>query len=107
MMRRNWLMFAELAPIVIQQAEQGTQEAVILMQKAANSLEMVAGALLRAQVHHAEPLSCALIGGVAPFLESYLKTSVRERLKACHLTPAEGAILLIRQALAKEKERGK
>jgi glucosamine kinase len=103
----NSTMFAELAPLVIQQAEQGVSEAVTLMQKAAASLEMVAEALARAQTQSETPLPCALIGGVAPFLVPYLKAPLRERLRACRLSPAEGAILLVRQALAGEKKHGK
>lgn len=95
----NSTAFAELAPIVIKQCEAGDKTAIQLMQKAAAAIDVIGDALERSQLAEKHPLPCALIGGISPFIQSYLTAKLRERLFPCQSTPDAGAILLVRNAL--------
>jgi glucosamine kinase len=92
----NSTAFATLAPIVIEQAQAGEPLAINILQRAANALDQIGTALMDAQTD-STPLPCSLIGGITPFLESYLSQTLRERLSPCQLSPDAGAILLARQ----------
>jgi glucosamine kinase len=97
----NSTAFAELAPLVIQQSQTGDAAAIQLLKQAAQAIDRVAAALADKQ-QQSSPLPCALVGGIAPFLEPYLGQTLRGRLRPCQATPEEGAILLVRHYL-KEK----
>lgn len=92
----NSTAYAELAPQVIQLAEVGDTIAQALLKKAARALDNIGQALLSAQSSQTI-LPCALVGTVSPFLEPYLSSELRARLRPCQLTPDKGAILLIRK----------
>ncbi|HEX4045048.1 MAG TPA: BadF/BadG/BcrA/BcrD ATPase family protein [Gammaproteobacteria bacterium] len=83
----NSTLFATLAPLVVQHGQTGDACAVAIMQEAALALNQIGQALT---------LPIALVGSIAPFLEPYLETSLRQRLRACQLPPEAGAILLVR-----------
>lgn len=94
----NSTAFAELAPIVIQQSKEGDVHALRIMQQAAQHIESIAYAL-RAK----HQLKCALIGGLATELQAYLSLQLQKEFIPCE-NPAEvGAMLFIRQQLAKER----
>lgn len=88
----NSTAFAELAPIVINEAQCGDVAAKQLLQQAANYVEQIAAAL---QVK--QQLPCALIGGLAKTLQPYLSKTFQQTLVVCENTSEMGALLLIRQ----------
>lgn len=91
--------FATLAPIVIAASTTNDEDAIAILQRAAFALDEIGVALLAAQTGRS-PLPCALIGGVAPFIEPYLGESLRSRLCEAKATPDKGAIMLVREYLA-------
>lgn len=100
----NSTAYAELAPLVIQSAENGDQAAVTLLQRAAQEISEVGAALLSRQRDMAQPLPCALVGGIAPFLVPYLSKDLSSRLTRAQLPPEAGAILYARRELNRVKE---
>jgi len=96
----NSTAFAELAPIVINQSQLGDPVAINLMQKAAHAINQVSDALDINRVSQSMSLPCSLIGGVSPFMESFLSEALRARLTPCELTPDAGAVMLVRGYLA-------
>lgn len=99
----NSAAFAELAPLVIYQAETGDSTAKRVMQQAAVSIDRIGHALEFAQNNRATLLPCSLVGGIAPYLQPHLNETLRARIKPCQFTPDAGAVFLIRKYLAKEK----
>lgn len=94
--------FARLAPIVINHGQQQEVAAVRLMKKAAHAIDRVGHALIkmRTQTH---PLPCCLLGGIAPFIEPWLSEELRATFVARQGDASEGAILMIRERVAKDK----
>lgn len=82
--------FAELAPLVIQAAQQNDSAANKLLQNAAVAIDKV---YLAMKSH----LPCALIGGIAPFIQKYLALELQKHLVKCKMTPDEGAMLMARR----------
>lgn len=95
----NSAAFATLAPIVIQQSLAKDPDAIELLKQAAVFIECIGRALESAQIPTSAPLPCALIGGIAPFLEPFLGASLCARLRPCLESPEVGALLLVRQVL--------
>lgn len=89
----NATAFASLAPLVVREAEAGNAMAIELLKKAAVAIDHVAVALARTQ----PDLPCALLGGVAPFIEPYLNSALRSRLRPSLASPVIGALLLARK----------
>ncbi len=92
--------FAQLAPLVIDQARSGTALARELIQQAADEIDRVGEAL--SQRASGEALPCCLLGGIAPFVEPWLGTALRARLTPPQLDAAQGALLMIRRSLPQE-----
>lgn len=86
----NSTNFAELAPLVIHAAANNDQAAINLLKKAAHAIEKVWLALGNTAI------PCALVGGVAPFLQSYLSHELQNKLVTCKMSPDAGAILMAR-----------
>ncbi|MBX3709852.1 MAG: N-acetylglucosamine kinase [Gammaproteobacteria bacterium] len=97
----NSTAFAELAPIVIREYQQGDTLAIKLMQQAASAISNIANTLDAMQPPHSSPLPCTLSGGIASFIEPLLGEKLRSRLSPCQFTPDAGAVLLVRDYLAK------
>ncbi|EKD70126.1 MAG: hypothetical protein ACD_46C00628G0008 [uncultured bacterium] len=95
----NSTEFAELAPIVIEQAKQKNPVAVSLLQQAARELDNIDEALRAAQLNQMSKLPCVLLGGIAPFLTPYVGNQLRSRLHEPIATPDAGAIFLIKKEL--------
>lgn len=89
-------LFAELAPLVINQAKIGDESAIQLLQQAAQALNVIGCVLHTRALEKNKSLPCALIGSITPFLEPYLDISLRARLRPAQFSPEEGAILLIK-----------
>jgi glucosamine kinase len=87
----NSTRFAELAPFVIAECKNNDPMATNLLERAAREIERLAQAIC------IKDLPCALVGGVAPFIEPYLSANMRKQLQPCKGTPAEGAIMLLRK----------
>lgn len=100
----NSTSFAELAPLVIQVSKAGDATALNLLRNAARALDAVANALHSQQQNKSSALPCALVGGVAPFLEPYLGEALRARLRPCQLPPEAGAIIYLRHVMAESGE---
>jgi glucosamine kinase len=95
----NSTAFAVLAPIVIQQSQQGDVDAIAILKQAARAIDSISDALHARQCDQERVLPCALVGGVTTFLEPYLQASLRSRLTHCQATPDVGAIMLVRDFL--------
>lgn len=93
-------MFAELAPLVIEQSQKGDPVASDILKQAAQAIDRIADTLYAAQDTANDALPCALIGSIAPFLKPLLKPKTHSRLTEALLSPDAGAIFLIRRHLA-------
>lgn len=89
----NSTAFAELAPLIVQQAEARDPLALKIMQEAALTIDGIAVALQKASQ---AKLPLSLIGGIAPFMQPFLSAKLREQIRPCQLTPDAGAIILAR-----------
>lgn len=86
--------FAELAPIVVGAAKESDAVAIQLMQDAAYEIERAIDTLALGK------LPLCLIGGLAPSVEQYIRSELRERIHAAQASPEAGAILLARDMSA-------
>jgi glucosamine kinase len=86
--------FAKLAPLVIQQVEQGDSIATDLMRRAAAEIDKINLALER-QIKGEIRLPCALFGGIAPFIKPLLSDKLKAKLVPVRYDAAIGAILMI------------
>jgi glucosamine kinase len=93
--------FARLAPIVINHSQQQEAAAVRLMKKAAYAIDRVAYALKKMR-RHQPALPCCLLGGIAPFIEPWLRPELRSTFVARRGDASMGAILMLRQQIAIE-----
>jgi glucosamine kinase len=100
----NSTVFAELAPLVIQQCQAGDPVALGLMKEAASSINQVADALLFSSSHQSIP-PCSLVGGVSSFMEPFLSEKLRAILLPIQLSADAGAVLMIRQYLETLNEK--
>jgi glucosamine kinase len=97
----NATRFAQLAPVVIEEAGRGTPLALELLARAAGEVDRLAAAL--AGRASRPDLPCALLGGLAPFVEPRLGPALRSRLVRAERDAVYGALLLIRRAVAAEE----
>lgn len=94
--------FARLAPMVINHSQQEEILSVRLMKKAAHAVDKIAVALKKNRINHNETLPYCLFGGIAPFLEPWLSEDLRASLVPRKADANTGAILMIRDAVAKK-----
>jgi glucosamine kinase len=93
----NSSAFAELAPIVIHQAQSGESAATALMQRAARDIEQLNSALLSAQLNKQVKLPRALSGGISEFIKPYLSEACGNQF-ITKLAPADkGAIFMVKK----------
>ncbi|MDX1900658.1 MAG: BadF/BadG/BcrA/BcrD ATPase family protein [Gammaproteobacteria bacterium] len=97
--RANSTAFAELAPIVIQQAETGNEDALRLLRCAARSIDQIAETLLLKQRQQNNPLPICFAGGVSTFLQPFLSEKTRARLTQPKASASEGAIYFLKRGL--------
>jgi glucosamine kinase len=95
--RANATQFAQIAPMVIEEAGRGTALASSLLARAAGEIDRLAAALT-AKASRPD-LPCALLGGLAPFIEPRLDPLLRSRLVRGERDAVHGALLLIRRAV--------
>lgn len=84
--------WARLAPLVLKQAEIGDIVALDIVQRAAAHIDAIERAL---SIDQSTPY--ALLGGLAPFMVTYIGDSLRQKLIPPRATPDVGALLLARQ----------
>ncbi len=101
----NSTAFASLAPFVIKASDAGDVVAIQLLKKAAAALDAVGDALVSKQRNSSTALPCALVGGVAPFIQPYLSAALQSRLTPCKRPPEAGAIIFAKHSLASLKEK--
>ncbi len=94
--RANSTEFARLAPIVINHSQQEEMAAVRLMKKAAHAIDKVDHALTKMRIQK-KALPCCLLGGIAPFIESWLSAELRATFVTREGDANAGAILMIRE----------
>lgn len=99
----NSTRFATLAPFVIEAAQTNDSSALLLMQRAGDAINKIGNTLFAAQKDQTKLLSCALIGGVTPFIIPFLNDALRARLADSKQSPAYGAIKLIRDHIANQE----
>lgn len=102
--RANSSEFARLAPLVINHSQQEETLAVRLMKKAAHAVDRVGTTLIKNQKNHDGQLPICLFGGIAPFIEPWLAAELRSRLVPRKADANVGAILMIRDLVAKEEK---
>lgn len=90
--------FARIAPLVINHSQQEEMVAVRLMKKAAHSVDRIHHALTKIRDDEALFPMC-LLGGIAPFMESWLSEELRSCLVHKQADATVGAILLIRDTM--------
>jgi glucosamine kinase len=95
--RANATEFARLAPLVINHSQQEEVAAVRLVKKAAHAVDRVGVALQKLRTRKEETFPCALMGGIAPFIEPWLSESLRAHLVPREAEATVGAILMIRE----------
>jgi glucosamine kinase len=98
--------FARLAPLVIDAAKHHDAAALHILREAAQHVDAIANALLKSQPDARTPLSCALVGGLATFIQPHLSQALRARLQPALFTPEQGALLLVRQHLQTSAAHG-
>lgn len=98
--RANSSEFARLAPIVINHAQQNEHSAIRLMKKAAHAVDRIAVGLEKFRTHQ-DKFPIALFGGIAPFVEPLLGEELRSSLVPRKADANAGAIIMIRQQVAK------
>jgi glucosamine kinase len=91
----NSTAYAALAPLVIEQAAQGDEESIVILKRAAHAIDDIFRAL-QTGAKGKSALPCALVGGIAPFVQPYLSASLQKHLRAPLATPDAGAVLLAR-----------
>jgi MFS family permease len=89
--------FGEIAPLVIAHIGQRTPLALLLMREIARELDQIGQALT---AKSRRPLPCCMLGGLGPFVEPYLEKTLRARLVPSREEPVQGALLMIRAAVA-------
>ncbi len=82
-------VFAQLAPLVFQQAQLGQIEALEIVQRGANYVNQLSERLLSHK-----PQRLAFIGGVSSSLLPYLDSRIQAQAKPALNSPEQGAILL-------------
>ncbi len=103
--RANSSEFARLAPLVIRQAEDNQSDAVQLMQQAAAAIDLLGVVLHKHQLAEGYVLPCSLAGGIAEFLLPWLSEDLRARLVPAKADACAGALWLIRQHVALERNK--
>ncbi len=88
--------FARLAPIVINHSQQEEIVAVRLMKKAAHEIDRIAVGLGKIRADKELLLPCSLMGGIAPFIETWLSEELRASLVPRKADATVGAILMAR-----------
>lgn len=91
--------YGELAPLVMQAAQQNDDVALTIQNEAIKYIELLADRLL---LHPQQPL--AVIGGVAPALVPLLQSSIQARIQSTKQPPEIGAVLFAQQASANKGE---
>lgn len=100
--------FGTLAPFVMLHLEQGDPHALALVDRAALEIQLVADALKKDKVESGEPLlPMGLLGGIAPFIEPYLSESLHDRLVPRKFDATKGAVIMIRDHVAKIRSSSK
>ncbi len=94
--------YASLAPLVFVAAQRGDAVATALLDDAAAELAELAHALGSGQPPGQEPLPIVLTGGIGPHLRERWPAALRARLVEPLGDSAEGALALLRDALAVE-----
>lgn len=90
----NSSAFATLAPLVVKQGQAGDEAATGLLKQSAHEVERIAAALENKCMNAG--LQCVLSGSIAPFIQSFIDSSLAKRLTPAISTPDAGAILLAR-----------
>lgn len=90
--------FATLAPQIIQHADNGDSNAIMLLQRAAQEIDKI-GVVLAKKTQGEKTLPCCLLGGLAPFIEKWLGKDLNSRLVPCKHDAMVGAILMVKNRL--------
>lgn len=88
--------FASLAPIVIEHIQREDPHAVLLAENAAREIDEIAEAMEKRLPSQHSPLPCALLGGVAPFIQPRVGKALQSRLVPRKHDATKGAIYMIR-----------
>lgn len=91
--KANATEFATMAPLLTQYLAQGDRWAIELAHRSGDALCMVLEALLKDD----PSLPICLFGGLASYIESYLKTDIALNIVARQHDATEGALLMVRE----------
>lgn len=95
----NSTEFAKITPLIVEYLKAQDPLATMLIQRAAEEIDRV-GLMLAKYAEGEEPLPCALLGGMAPFVAPYLCYNLRDRIVPAQHDAAVGAILMVKQEVA-------
>lgn len=88
--------YAQLAPVVLNEAQKKEPEALQLVQQGADYISQLTNKLLALQ-----PPRLSFIGGVASALQPYLDSTIQNAIQSSILSPEQGAILLAKSNVTK------
>jgi glucosamine kinase len=91
----NSTKFAEIAPLVINALQNDDPIAFNLIKKAAKEIDLIGKVLIKKSAH----LPCALLGGLAPFVEPYLSSELQSIIIKPQFDAAYGAILMLKKCI--------
>lgn len=97
--------FASLAPIVIEHIQQEDPHAIQLIEYAAKEIDQIAWAMENRLPAGHSPLSCSLLGGVAPFIQPRVGEALRKRLVPRKHDATQGAVYMIREKVLGKEAR--
>ncbi len=89
--------FATIAPIVIEHIQREDSHAIDLIEEAAREIDEIAATMERRLPPHPAPLSCCLLGGIAPFIQARACEELKSRLVPRKHDAPKGAIYMVRQ----------
>lgn len=88
--------FGSLAPIVTEHIQRGDPHALALVECAAKEIDEIAWAMEKRLPPGHSPLPCCLLGGIAPFIQPYISSALKNRLVPRKHDATKGAIYMIR-----------
>lgn len=94
--------FARLAPLVINHSQQEEVAAVRLMKKAAHAVDRIHHVLVKLRSDDQAIFPTCLIGGIAPFIETWISEELRSSLVQRQAGASAGAVTMIRQAVSNQ-----
>ncbi|MAZ78218.1 MAG: hypothetical protein CMF39_06025 [Legionellaceae bacterium] len=95
-------MYATIAPIVTDYVEKQDPFALQIIREGADQIDKVGAALDLCVQDKSKIMPCSLFGGIAPYIQPWLGSTLRKRIVERKHGPAKGAIFMIKEHLKKQ-----